>query len=559
MNFLNYAVILLFFAVIIVPAPFIGKYLARLYALPVNGKGVYGRIESFFYRLCAVKSDRGMNWKEYTFALMAFNMIGFLVLFFMQMFQHLLPLNPQNIPGVPWDLALNTAVSFMTNTNWQAYSGEALLGYFTQMMGLGVQNFVSAATGMVVVVALIRGFNNKQSSDLGNFWVDLTRSTLFVLLPLSILVALILVGQGVVQTFHGYFETSTLEGVKQLIPVGPAASQIAIKQLGTNGGGFFGVNSAHPFENPTPFSNFVEVVSILLIPFAFPFFWGYMTNRPRHGLAIFAAMLIMLVSGLLIMLYSEYGFKALSANMEGKEMRFSVSDCVLWASSTTAASNGSVNCMHDSLTPIAGMIAMFQLQLGEVIFGGVGAGMYGMLHFIILTVFIAGLMVGRSPEYLGKKIESFEVRMSMIAVLAPNLMIMLGTAIAVATEAGRTPISNPGPHGFSQVLYAFSSAAGNNGSAFAGIGVNTVFYNCMLALAMFVGRFGVIIPGLALAGSVAKKKVIPLSSGTFPVDRAMFVGLLIGVVLIIGGLSFFPALALGPIVDHLLMTGGRFF
>ena len=430
------------------------------------------------------------------------------------------------------------------------------------MMGLTVQNFVSAATGIAVLLALIKGISRRSSATLGNFWVDLTRSTLYVLLPLSILFSVVLVGQGVVQNLNSYETVQTLQGAEQVIPMGPAASQIAIKQLGTNGGGFFNANSAHPFENPTPFSNFLEMLAILLIPAALTYTYGKMVGSTRQGWTIFSVMLIMLLVGLGISLYAEYAanpvFGQLSS-MEGKETRFGITNSVLWSTSTTAASNGSVNAMHDSLSPLSGMVAMINIVLGEVIFGGVGAGLYGMIIFVILTVFIAGLMVGRSPEYLGKRIEAFEVQMAILAVLAPSMVILLFSALASVTDGGLSSLNNAGPHGFSEILYAYSSAGGNNGSAFAGLNANTLFYNLTLGLGMLIGRFGVIIPVLAIAGNMAGKKITPPSAGTFHTDNWLFAGLLIATILIVGGLTFFPALSLGPIIEHLLMNKGITF
>jgi K+-transporting ATPase ATPase A chain len=450
----------------------------------------------------------------------------------------------------------------MTNTNWQGYSGESTLSYLSQMLGLTVQNFVSAATGVAVLLALIRGISRRTSETLGNFWTDLTRTTIYILLPLSILFSVVLVGQGVVQNFGSYQTIHTLQGAEQLIPMGPAASQIAIKQLGTNGGGFFGVNSAHPLENPTPLSNFLEMLAILLIPAALTYTYGKMTGSVRHGWTIFSVMLVLLLAGLAVSLYAEYASNPIlniAGNMEGKETRFGITNSVLWSTSTSAASNGSVNAMHDSLSPLSGMVAMINIMLGEIIFGGVGAGLYGMIIFVILTVFIAGLMVGRSPEYLEKKVEAFEVKMSILAILAPGAVILLFTALAAQTQAGLASLNNSGPHGFSEILYAFSSAAGNNGSAFAGLNANTVFYNLMLGFGMLVGRFGVIIPVLAIAGNMAAKKITPPSAGTFHTDNWVFAGLLIATILIVGGLTFFPALSLGPVIEHILMNQGITF
>jgi K+-transporting ATPase ATPase A chain len=456
---------------------------------------------------------------------------------------------------------LNTAVSFVTNTNWQNYSGEAVMSYLTQMLGLTVQNFLSAATGMAVLVAMARGLARKSGHTLGNFWADLVRSTLYILVPLSVVFALVLVAQGVVQTFSPYVDAVSLEGHAQQIPLGPAASQIAIKQIGTNGGGFFGVNSAHPFENPTPLTNFLEMLFILLLPSALVDTYGRLVGSRRQGWVILAAMYLLFIAGLAFALWAEYQPGPLTGlvNMEGKETRFGVANSVLWATATTAASNGSVNCMHDSLSPLAGMVAMVNLMLGEVVFGGVGAGLYGMLMYVLLTVFMAGLMVGRSPEYLGKRVEKGEVIWAMVATLVPFVLLLLFSAIACVASFGLSSLNNSGPHGLSEILYAFSSMAGNNGSAFAGLTGNTDFYNLSGAFVMLVCRFVVIIPALAIAGSMAAKKITPPGAGTFPTDSLLFVLMLIGVVVIVSGLTHFPALTLGPIIEHLLMLQGRGF
>jgi K+-transporting ATPase ATPase A chain len=555
--------VILFFALLIGLTPILGNYMSKVFTgdkhfmLPV-----FGWLEKLTYKFTGVNPDEETNWKSYTFGLLMFNLIGFVFVFLIQLLQAHLPLNPANLSNVSWHSAFNTAVSFMTNTNWQGYAGETTLSYFVQMIGLTVQNFVSAATGIAVLLALIRGISRKTTDKLGNYWTDLTRSTLYVLLPLSILFAIVLVGQGVVQNFKSYETVQTLQGAQQVIPMGPAASQIVIKQMGTNGGGFFNANSSHPFENPTPFSNFLEMLFILLIPAALTYTYGKMVGSTRQGWTIFSAMLILFVAGLIISLYSEYSANPIFGHlhlMEGKENRFGITNSVLWSTSTSAASNGSVNAMHDSLSPIAGMIAMINLMLGEIIFGGVGAGLYGIVLFIILTVFIAGLMVGRTPEYLGKKIGAFEVQMAIIAVLAPNLVIQIFSAWASVSSAGLTSLNNAGPHGFSEILYAYSSAAGNNGSAFAGLNANTLFYNLTLGFGMLIGRFGVIIPVLAIAGNMAKKKITPLSAGTFRTDNWVFIGLLIAVILIVGGLTHFPALSLGPVIEHLLMKSGITF
>ena len=553
----------LYFVLLVVLTPLLGRFMAavlqgqRTWLTPVLGP-----VERSLYALAGVRPDTEMSWSTYAAALLVFNVAGFLLLFLLQLVQGWLPLNPAGLPGVePW-LAFNTATSFMTNTNWQAYSGESTLSYLTQMAGLTVQNFVSAATGVAVLVALARGLARRSTTGIGNFWADLVRTTLYILLPLALLLAVVLIGQGVVQNFAPYTEATTLTGAGQLLPQGPAASQIAIKQLGTNGGGFFGVNSAHPFENPTPLSNFLEMLAILLIPAALTYTYGRLVGSERQGWAIFAAMLLLLLAGLAVMLWSELSPNAvtgIAAGMEGKEQRFGVVNSVLWGAATTAASNGSVNAMHSSFSPLAGGVALLNMMLGEVIFGGVGAGLYGMLMFVVLTVFIAGLMVGRSPEYLGKKIEAREVKLATIAILLPSACILLFGALSVLLPQGLAGRANAGPHGLSEILYAFASAAGNNGSAFAGLAANTPYYNALLGVVLWIGRFGVIIPALAIAGSMATKKVTPPSAGTFPTDCPLFTGLLLAVVLIVGALTFFPALSLGPIVEHLLMNAGRTF
>lgn len=555
--------VVLFFALLIGLTPILGNYIYKVF----SGKKhimqhVFGWLEKLTYKFIGINPDEETNWKSYTFCLLLFNLIGFVFVFLIQLFQTYLPLNPASLSNVSWHSAFNTSVSFITNTNWQGYAGETTLSYFVQMIGLTVQNFVSAATGIAVLMALIKGITRKNTDKLGNFWVDLTRSTLYILLPLSILFAIILVGQGVVQNFKTYETVQTLQGTQQVIPMGPAASQIAIKQLGTNGGGYFNANSAHPFENPTPFSNFLEMLALLLIPAALTYTYGKMVGSTRQGWTIFSVMLILLVAGLCISLYAEYSANPIFGHlsmMEGKETRFGITNSVLWSTSTTAASNGSVNAMHDSLSPLAGMVAMINIMLGEIVFGGVGAGMYGMVIFIFLTVFIAGLMVGRTPEYLGKRIEAYEVQMTIIAILAPSIVILLFTALASVNSTGLSSLNNAGAHGFSEILYAYSSAAGNNGSAFAGLNANTLFYNITLGLGMLIGRFGVIIPVLAIAGNLAKKKITPPSTGTFRTDNWLFIGLLIAVILIVGGLTFFPALSLGPIIEHLLLKSGITF
>jgi K+-transporting ATPase ATPase A chain len=556
----------------------LGSYMARVYeGEPVLLSRVLGPIERLFYRLAGVKADGEMGWKHYAAAMLAFNMAGLLVVYALQRLQGALPFNPQALPATTPDLAFNTATSFATNTNWQSYGGETTMSYLTQMLGLTVQNFVSAASGMAVLIAMIRGFTRRSSSTIGNFWIDLVRGTLYILLPLSVVVALVLVSQGVVQTFSAYHEVPLLQALTdsegkristQILAVGPAASQIAIKQLGTNGGGFFNVNSAHPFENPTAIANFVELLSILLIAAALCYTFGKMVKDTRQGWALLAAMLVIFVPLLALCFAAEQAgnpalsrlgvdqvASALSAggNMEGKETRFGIASSALWATATTAASNGSVNAMHDSFTPLGGLVPLWLMQLGEIVFGGVGSGLYGMLMFAVVAVFIAGLMVGRTPEYLGKKIEAYEMKMASLVILIPAAVVLVFTAIGVLTASGKAGISNPGAHGFSEVLYAFSSAANNNGSAFGGLTANTPFYNTLLGIAMFSGRFFVKVAVLALAGSLAAKKVVPQTAGTLPTHTPLFIGWLSATVVIVGALTFIPALALGPIVEHLLL------
>jgi potassium-transporting ATPase potassium-binding subunit len=562
-----------FFAVLLGLAAPLGAYMARVY----DGRALFaqrllGPIERLFYRLAGVRADEEMGWKTYAASVLSFNLLGALVVFGLQRLQAELPLNPAGLPGVSPEVSFNTAVSFATNTNWQAYAGETTMSHLTQMAGLTVQNFVSAATGMAVLVALIRGFTRRETSGLGSFWVDLTRSTLYVLLPLSFVLAIVLVSQGVVQTFAGSSSVDLLQPratesgghVVQVLALGPAASQIAIKQLGTNGGGFFNVNSAHPFENPTPVSNFVEIVAILLVPAALCFTFGGLVRDRRQGWVLLAAMVAIFVPLLLATTHFEQagnplltreGVDSLGGNLEGKELRFGVTNSALFATATTAASNGSVNAMHDSFTPLGGLFPMWLIQLGEIVFGGVGSGLYGMLVYAVLAVFIAGLMVGRTPEYLGKKIEAYEMKMASLVILLPAAAALVGTAIACVVPAGTAPLGNPGPHGFSEILYAFSSGANNNGSAFGGLTVSGLFYTTAIGLCMLVGRYWVIVPVLAIAGSLAQKKRIPESAGTLPTHTALFAGLLVGTIVLVGALTFIPALALGPIVEHLQMRG----
>jgi len=558
MNYFDYLQIVVYLGLLVALTPLIGNYMYKVFDnRPFKAKGMFSWLEKGIYRVIGVKQESQMDWKQYAFALLSFNLLGFLFVFVIQLIQAVLPLNPQHLGNVNWALAFNTAISFMTNTNWQSYAGETTLSYFTQLTGLTVQNFVSAATGFGVALVLIRGIRNRLSTELGNFYVDLTRSVVYILLPLSILFSVFLMGQGVVQNLGEYKIITTVENVQQVIPQGPAASQISIKQIGTNGGGFFNANSAHPFENPTPLTNFLEMLAILLLPASFVYCFGKMIGSVKQGWYIYLTMFILFMAGLAISLYSEYHFAG--GVFEGKEMRFGTVNSIIWETATTAASSGSINAMHSSLSPLSGFIALFNMMLGEIIFGGVGAGLYGILIFVILTVFIAGLMVGRTPEYLGKKIEAFEVKMAIMAVIAPSFIILVFTAIACMTNAGLGSLSAKGPHGFTEMLYAFTSAAANNGSAFAGLNANTNFYNLMIGVGMLVGRFGVIIPVLAIAGSLSMKKVVPVSSGTFRTDNLTFVFLLIAVILIVGALTFFPALSLGPIVEHLLMITGKTF
>ncbi|MBK9925112.1 MAG: potassium-transporting ATPase subunit KdpA [Anaerolineales bacterium] len=581
MNMYSWFQIIFYIVILLFLAKPLGSFMAKVY----QGEHTFlDRVlmasERFIYRVSGVNPTDDMNWKTYAVAVMLFNALGLIFVYLLQRLQGTLPFNPQGLGAVSPDSSWNTAVSFATNTNWQGYAGETTMNYLTQMLGLTVQNFVSAATGMTVLVALIRGIVRHTTKGIGNFWVDLTRTTLYILIPLSLVVALVLVSQGVVQTFSPYQTVGLLQSTtdangkavtEQVLAMGPAASQVAIKQLGTNGGGFFNVNSAHPFENSTPFSNFIEMLSILLIPAALCYTFGKMVGDTRQGWALLTVMTIIFVAFLGLAIWSEQGgnpaFTKLGVdqtqtdinpggNMEGKETRFGVVNSALWATATTAASNGSVNSMHDSFMPLGGLVPLFMIQLGEIIFGGVGSGLYGMLGFVIVAVFISGLMVGRTPEYMGKKIEAFEMKMASLILLIPILLAKVGTAIALIAPAGLATIWNTGgPHGFSEVLYAFSSAANNNGSAFAGLGANTPFYNTALGICMFFARYWLIIPVLAIAGSLAQKKKIPASVGTLPTHTPLFIAWLIGVIMIVGALSFIPALALGPIVEHLMVFG----
>jgi K+-transporting ATPase ATPase A chain len=582
----------------------LAKPLGEFFARALSGERTFmtpalGWLERLAYKASGVDPVREMRWTEYAVAVLLFNALGVIAVYALQRSQAALPFNPASLGAVSPDSSWNTAVSFATNTNWQGYVGEATMSYFTQMVGLAVQNFTSAATGIAVFAALARAFARRSTGTIGNFWTDLTRSTLYILLPLSIVFALVLVSQGVVQSFGPYVKAQTVEKVEyeearqdaegkpvndaqgkpvmdrkstqeQTIPLGPAASQIAIKQIGTNGGGFFNVNSAHPFENPTPIANFLEMLAILLIAAALPITFGRMVGDMRQGWTLLAAMTVIFVASLAVVVVAEQaGNPVLAAagadtqatnlssggNMEGKEVRFGIANSAIWATATTAASNGSVNSMHDSFTPIGGLVPMALIQLGEVVFGGVGSGLYGLLMMALVAVFVAGLMIGRTPEYLGKKVESFEMKMASVAILLPPLVALVGTAIAVLVEPGKAGVANPGAHGFSEILYAFSSAGNNNGSAFAGLSANTPFYNTALGFAMLISRYWLIIPVLAIAGSIAAKKTVPEGPGTLPTHGALFVVLLIGVVLIVAALTFVPALALGPIVEHIQMMG----
>jgi K+-transporting ATPase ATPase A chain len=555
--------ILVFCLAVFVCVKPLGLYMVKVF----EGEWTFlSPVERLIYRIGGVRREE-QHWTAYAIAMLAFSLAGFVLLYLIQRLQAVLPFNPQGMAGVAPDLAFNTSVSFVTNTNWQSYAGETTMSYLVQMLGLTVHNFVSAATGIALALALVRGFARRSAKTVGNFWVDLTRATLYVLLPLAVIVALALVWQGVPQNLGAYTAATGLEGARQLIAQGPVASQEAIKMLGTNGGGFFNANSAHPFENPTALSNLIEMWSILVIAASLTYTFGRMVKDQRQGWAIFAVMGILLLAGIGVTYWSEAQGSAAAAashvaqmgNMEGKEVRFGITASSLFAVVTTAVSCGAVNAMHDSFTPLGGMIPIINMELGEIVFGGVGSGLYGMLLFAIIAMFVAGLMVGRTPEYLGKKIEAREVKMAMLAILVLPLSMLGFTALAVATKAGLAGPLNAGPHGFSEILYAFTSATANNGSAFAGLSANTPFYNTTLGLAMLMGRFLMIVPMLAVAGALAAKKIVPASAGTFPTHGPLFVGLLIGVILIVGGLTFFPALSLGPIADHLAMRAGTFF
>ncbi|WP_230352123.1 potassium-transporting ATPase subunit KdpA [Lelliottia sp. WAP21] len=538
----------------------LARPLGTLLASMINNVALpgVGTVEKGIWRALGI-TDREMNWRQYLLAIILLNLSGLAFLFTLLMLQGILPLNPQGLPGLSWHLALNTAVSFVTNTNWQSYAGETTLSYLSQMVGLTVQNFLSAASGIAVMFALARAFARQSMGTLGNAWVDVTRITLWVLLPLSLLIALFFIQQGTLQNILPYTSYTSLEGVKQMLPMGPVASQEAIKMLGTNGGGFFNANSSHPFENPTALTNLVQMWAIFLIPAALCFAFGDVVNDRRQGRAILWAMSLIFIVCVALVMWAEWQgnphLLALGAdsaiNMEGKESRFGILASSLYAVVTTAASCGAVNAMHDSFTALGGMIPLWLMQIGEVVFGGVGSGLYGMMLFVLLAVFIAGLMIGRTPEYLGKKIDVREMKLTALAILVTPALVLMGTALALMTDAGRSGIFNPGIHGFSEVLYAVSSASNNNGSAFAGLSANSPFWNCLLAFCMFVGRFGVIVPVMAIAGALVNKKIQPTTSGTLPTHGALFIGLLIGTVLLVGALTFIPALALGPVAEHL--------
>ena len=572
--------LLFYLVVLVLLAKPLGAFMARVFQRERTFLDpIFGPVERLIYRLANINADEEMDWKENAVAMLLFNFIGVLVVYGLQRLQQLLPLNPQSLAAVSPDSSLNTAVSFGTNTNWQGYSGEVTMSYLTQMLALTVQNFVSAASGIAVLILIIRGFARHSAKTLGNFWVDLTRSTLYILLPLAFVLALLLVSQGMIQNFSPYTsvqlvqptnasDSAATKVTEQVIAMGPVASQIAIKQLGTNGGGFFNVNSAHPYENPTPFSNFLEMLSILLISAALCYTYGKMVGDTRQGWALLAAMMVILVVFLGLCVWSEqHGNPELTAlgvdqsatatqgggNMEGKEVRLGIPNSALWATVTTAASNGSVNAMHDSFTPLGGLVPLVMMHFGEVVFGGVGSGLYGMLVFVIVAVFVAGLLVGRTPEYLGHKIESYEMKMASLLILIMPITVLVLTAIAVVTADGKAAIWNPGAHGFSEVLYIFTSQGNNNGSAFAGVSANTPFYNLMGAIAMIIGRYWLAVPTLALAGSLVRKKFVPVSEGTLPTHTPLFIFWLVAVVIIVGALNFIPALALGPIVEHFTM------
>ncbi len=564
MTFTDGLCLILFPIVLTLPAFGLGEYVAYVF----SGRSTFlAPVERLLYRLFRVDAAEDMPWKTYALALVCFSVLGIAALFILQLVQGFLPLNPNSIAPVRWDTALNAAISFVTNTNWQSYSGEKTMSVLTQMMGLAVQNFLSAAVGLAVLAAVIRGFLRKTASGIGNFWVDVTRAILYVLLPLALIWSVVLVSQGVVQTFTGSITAQTLEGGKQAIALGPVASQEAIKEIGTNGGGFFNANASHPFENPTPLADLLELLGMLLIPAALPFTLGALLKKRRQGVAIFAAMMLLYMAGLSIFVWSETRGNPLLAqagvesgvNMEGKEVRTGLIHSVMYAHATTVTSCGAVNAMHDSMTPISGLILIFNIAIGEVIFGGVGVGLIGLLSYAVLTMFLAGLMIGRTPELMGKKMELAEMLMALTIILTPAMLLLILSGIAVSTHAGLAGITNTGPHGLSQVIYAFASASGNNGSAFAGLNADSVFYNLTTGLAMLIGRFSTLIPALAIAGSLASKKIVPESIATFPTTGILFVVMLASVVVVVGALTFFPVLTLGPFLEHLLIPTGKTF
>lgn len=552
------SIILLFGTLILLSIP-LGKFYARVFKKEIS---IIEKIQNFISRILQIHFDREMTVKEYAINLIGFNLLGLVFVFLVLVFQNYLPLNPEKLGGVSWSLAFNTAVSFVTNTNWQAYVGESTLSYFSQMIALASQNFLSAATGLTVLLVLIRAFTKAETNLVGNFWDDLTRSTLYILLPISIVLAVVLMKDGVIQNFAPYVKAVTIEGKSQIIPMGPVASQEAIKMLGTNGGGFFNANSAHPFENPTNLTNFLQLISILLIPAALVFTFGELISKRKEGLIIYLVMLTLLVVGTTISVSSEHTFNQsinIAKNLEGKEMRFGITSTAIWSTFTTSASSGSVNGFISSLNPLTAMVSIFNMMLGEIIFGGVGSGLYGYILFVLLSVFIAGLMVGRTPEYLGKKIETNEMKMVVLALLIPNLTILIGSAVSFIYPEALKSLSTGGTHGFTEILYAITSGAANNGSAFAGLSANTTFFNLIIGLAMLLGRFGVIIPVFIIANSLVRKKIIPVSVGTLPTDTILFGLLTLSIIIVVGGLTFFPTLCLGPILEHFLMKSGILF
>ncbi len=562
MSPLDWMQIIAYLTLMIISVPLLGTYIANVVQGKYSARSVFSRLETWSYRFANINPQIEMSWKKYAASLLIFNLFGFLVLFTMLIFQSYLPLNPQKFKDLSWDLAFNIAASFVTNTNWQSYAGEKTLSYFSQMSGLGVQNFLSAATGGTVLLALIRGLTRKSLHVIGNFWVDLVRLVIYVFLHFSIILALFLINQGVIQTWSPYVAVQTLEQGQQILPMGPVASQVAIKQLGTNGGGFFNANGAHPFENPTPFSNFLEMFAIICLPGALTYTFGILTGSKRHGWILFNVMLFVWAIGLGLSLYSQYLENPIfqsSKFIEGMETRLGINSSLIWSNATTATGNGSVNSSLESLSPLAGGMAMFNIMLGENIFGGIGVGMSGMIMFVLLTVFLSGLMVGRTPEYLGKKIENRTIQWVMIALLVPICTILGGTSLAIVIPQALSSVSSKGPHAFSELLYAFTSASGNNGSAFAGINADTPFYNIILGIIMILARLAILIPTLAISGDLVQKKISPPSAGTLGTDNVLFAILLLCVILIIGALTFFPALALGPIVEHFLMLRGQSF